>query len=158
MLTTIESLDPLLNLLLTDKAEWIYDTPVNSQVEQKLRALLVKLEDADKILGIHVCAYKDGDVLIDTTVGVLGNYDPSHVQPETLFPVFSVTKGVTAGMLHWLVDKWKMVLEDNVAEIWPDFSSNRKESIKVHHVLNRTSGMQNALASLVQDNPMVLCN
>ena len=30
--------------------------------------------------------------------------------------------------------------------------------MQVHHVLNHTSGMQNALASLVQDNPMVLCN
>ncbi|CAI9289207.1 unnamed protein product [Lactuca saligna] len=141
-----------------DKAEWICDTPVNSQVEKKLRALLVKLGNADKILGIQVCAYKDGEVIIDTAAGVLGNYDPSPVHPDTLFPVFSVTKGVTAGMLHWLVDKGKVGLEDNVAEIWPDFSSNRKESIKVHHVLNHTSGMQNALASLVQDNPMVLCN
>ncbi|KAL4592925.1 hypothetical protein LXL04_005932 [Taraxacum kok-saghyz] len=140
------------------KAEWVCDSPVNSQVEKKLRDLLVKLGKADRILGIQVCAYKDGEVIIDTAAGVLGNYDSSPVQPDTLFPVFSVTKGVTAGMLHWLVDKGKVRLEDNVADIWPDFSSNRKESIKVHHVLNHTSGMQNALASLVQDNPMVLCN
>ncbi|KAI3792844.1 hypothetical protein L2E82_06735 [Cichorium intybus] len=146
------------NELTVDKAEWICDSPVNSQLEKKLRALLVRLGNADKILGIQVCAYKDGEVIIDTAAGVLGNYDPSPVKPDTLFPVFSVTKGVTAGMLHWLVDKGKLKLEDNVADIWPDFSSNRKESIKVHHVLNHTSGLQNALASLVQDNPMVLCN
>ncbi|MFS8002835.1 putative carboxylesterase [Helianthus anomalus] len=30
--------------------------------------------------------------------------------------------------------------------------------MKVHHVLNHTSGLQNALSSLVQDNPMVLCD
>ncbi|KAI3792846.1 hypothetical protein L2E82_06737 [Cichorium intybus] len=150
------------NELTVDKAEWICDSPVNSQLEKKLRALLVRLGNVDKILGIQVCAYKDGEVIIDTAAGVLGNYDPSPVKPDTLFPGFSVTKGVTAGMLHWLVDKGKLKLEDNVADIWPDiwpdFSSNRKESIKVHHVLNHTSGLQNALASLVQDNPMVLCN
>lgn len=49
-------------------------------------------------------------MIIDTAAGVLGNYDPSPVQPDTLFPVFSVTKGVTAGMLHWLVDKGYIVL------------------------------------------------
>ncbi|GKB91849.1 beta-lactamase-related protein [Tanacetum coccineum] len=141
-----------------DNAEWVCDSPVNSEVEAKLRPLLVKLGNADKILGIQVCAYKDGKVIIDTAAGVLGNYDPSPVKPDTLFPVFSVTKGVTAGILHWLVDKGKVNLDENIANIWPEFSSNRKELIKVHHVLNHTSGLQNALASLVQDNPMVLCD
>ncbi|KAI7744470.1 hypothetical protein M8C21_024462, partial [Ambrosia artemisiifolia] len=141
-----------------NNAEWVFDSPVNSEVEAKLRALLVKLGYDDKILGIQVCAYKDGNVIIDTAAGVLGNYDPSPVQPDTLFPVFSVTKGLTAGMLHWLVDKGKVKLEENVGNIWPEFNSNRKDLIKVHHVLNHTSGLQDALSSLVQDNPMVLCD
>ncbi|KAL8216494.1 hypothetical protein R6Q57_023331 [Mikania cordata] len=141
-----------------DNAEWMCDSPVNSEVEAKLRPLLVNLGNADKILGIQVCAYKDGKVIIDTAAGVLGNYDPSPVKPDTLFPVFSVTKGVTAGMLHWLVDKGKVKLEDNVANIWPEFNANRKDQIKVHHVLNHTSGLQNALSSTMQDNPMVLCD
>ncbi|KAD4384934.1 hypothetical protein E3N88_25102 [Mikania micrantha] len=121
-----------------DNAEWMCDSTVNSEVEAKLRPLLVNLGNADKILGIQVCAYKDGKVIIDTAAGVLGNYDPSPVKPDTLFPVFSVTKGVTAGMLHWLIDKGKVKLEDNVANIWPDFNANRKDQIK--------------------DNPMVLCD
>ncbi|KAF9600347.1 hypothetical protein IFM89_008518 [Coptis chinensis] len=36
--------------------------------------------------------------------GMLGKDDPRPVQHDSLYPVFSVTKGVTAGMLHWLVD------------------------------------------------------
>lgn len=51
-----------------------------------------------------------------------------------------------------------MKLEENVVNIWPEFTANRKDVIKVHHVLNHTSGMQNALGSLVQDNPIVLCD
>lgn len=53
----------------------------------------------------QVCAYKDGKVIIDTAAGMLGKYDPRPVQPDSLFSVFSVTKGITAGMVHWLVDK-----------------------------------------------------
>jgi aarF domain-containing kinase len=53
----------------------------------------------------QVCAYKDGKVIIDTAAGMLGKYDPRPVQPDSLFPVFSVTKGVTAGMVHWLVNE-----------------------------------------------------
>ncbi|GLT54361.1 hypothetical protein SLA2020_275640 [Shorea laevis] len=135
---------------------WMCDTPVHSDVEAKLRRLLVELGNADKILGIQVCAYKDGEVIIDTAAGVLGRYDPRPVQPDSLFPVFSVTKGITAGMLHWLVDNEKLELEENVASVWREFGSNRKDLIKVHHVLNHTSGLHNALADITRENPLLM--
>ncbi|XVE71386.1 hypothetical protein DITRI_Ditri10aG0146500 [Diplodiscus trichospermus] len=136
--------------------QWIYNTPIHSDVEAKLRQLLVELGNSDKILGIQVCAYKDGEVVIDTAAGVLGRYDPRPVQPDTLFSVFSATKGITAGMLHWLVDNGKLKLEENVANIWPEFRGNGKELIKVHHVLNHTSGLHNAMADLRAENPLVI--
>nr|GFA12423.1 hypothetical protein [Tanacetum cinerariifolium] len=78
---------------------------VHSDVEAKLRNFLIELRNDDRILGIQVCAYKDGEVIIDTAAGVLGKEDPRPVQPDSLFPLFSVTKGVVAGMVHWLADK-----------------------------------------------------
>ncbi|KAI3828568.1 hypothetical protein L1987_02671 [Smallanthus sonchifolius] len=123
-----------LSLELLDRnmnTKWLYDSPVNSDVEAKLRRFLVESKNADRILGIQVCAYKDGKVIIDTVAGVLGKDDPRPVQPNSLFPVFSVTKGVTAGMVHWLADKGKLKLEDNVANIWPEFGTNGKDQIKV---------------------------
>nr|GFC16962.1 hypothetical protein [Tanacetum cinerariifolium] len=59
-------------------ANWVYDSPVHSDVEAKLRSFLVDLRKEDKILGIQL---------------------------DSLFPLFSVTKGVVAGMVHWLADK-----------------------------------------------------
>ncbi|KAL3613836.1 hypothetical protein CASFOL_041910 [Castilleja foliolosa] len=137
-------------------ANWIQDTPVLSNVEEKLRKLLIELGNANKILGIQVCAYKDGEVIIDTAAGVLGRYDPRPVQPDSLFPVFSVSKGITAGMVHWLVDKGKLKLENKVENVWPEFGSNGKDQIKVHHVLNHTSGLHNAMASLTRENPLIM--
>ncbi|MBA0622558.1 hypothetical protein Godav_008089 [Gossypium davidsonii] len=137
-------------------AQWIYNTPVHSDVEAKLRRLLVELGNNDKILGIQVCAYKDGEVIIDTAAGVLGRYDPRPVQPDTLFSVFSATKGITAGMLHWLVDNGKLKLDENVANIWPEFRGSGKEHIKVHHILNHTSGLHNALADLRGENAFLM--
>ncbi|KAK3134491.1 hypothetical protein QOZ80_6AG0549860 [Eleusine coracana subsp. coracana] len=136
---------------------WIYDSPVNSDVESKLRNYLLEL-GSDKILGIQICAYKDGKVIIDTAAGMLGKYDPRPVQPDSLFPVFSVTKGITAGMVHWLVDKGKLKYEETVANIWPKFGTNRKEIIKVHHVLNHTSGLHNALGDLMKEDPLCICD
>lgn len=136
--------------------KWIFDTPVHSDVEGKLRQLLIEMGNNDKVLGIQVCAYKDGEVIIDTAAGVLGKYDPRPVKPDSLFPVFSVTKGITAGMMHWLVDNGQLNLEENVANIWPAFTSNGKDAIKVHHVLNHTSGLHNAMANIVQENPFLM--
>ncbi|CAI0376281.1 unnamed protein product [Linum tenue] len=138
--------------------EWIYDTPVNSDVEAKLRRLLVELGNEEKILGVQVCAYKDGKVIIDTAAGVLGRYDPRPVQLDSLFPVFSATKGVTAGLVHWVVDNRKLKLDDNVVNIWPEFGTNGKDRIKVNHVLNHTSGLHNAMANLNGGNPLLLCD
>ncbi|GAY44527.1 hypothetical protein CUMW_082650 [Citrus unshiu] len=144
----------VLNLL----REWIYSKPIHSDVEAKLRDFLVELGNDGKILGIQVCAYKDGEVIIDTSAGMLGRYDPRPVQPDSLFPVFSVTKGITAGMLHWLVDNGKLKLEENIANIWPEFKSNGKDLIKVHHVLNHTSGLHNVSVDLSSENPLLICD
>lgn len=138
--------------------QWVYDTPAHSDVETKLRQLLVEMGNNNKILGVQVCAYKDGKVIIDTAAGVLGRYDPRPVQLDSLFPVFSVTKGITAGMLHWLADTGKLKLEENVANIWPEFGSNRKDHIKVHHVLNHTSGLHNASADIGRENPLLMAD
>ncbi|KAH6783584.1 ABC1 family protein [Perilla frutescens var. hirtella] len=141
----------------TANPSWIYDTPILSDVEYKLRKLLIELGNADKVLGIQVCAYKDGEVIIDTAAGALGRYDPRPVQPDSLFPVFSVSKGITAGMVHWLVDKGrKLNLDDKVENIWPEFGSNGKDKIKVHHVLNHTSGLHNAMGSVTRENPLLM--
>lgn len=139
-------------------SQWIFDSPVHSDVEAKLRNLLIDLGNADKILGIQVCAYKDGEVIIDSAAGSLGRYDPRPVQPDSLFPVFSATKGVTAGMLHWLVDNGKLRLDEDILNIWPEFGCNGKDGIKVHHVLNHTSGLHNALAMLIRENPLLISN
>eukprot|EP01018_Ginkgo_biloba_P027304 Gb_31563 [translate_table: standard] len=143
---------------LTDSSGWIYDTPVHSEVENKLRRLLLELGQQQYITGIQVCAYKDGKVIIDTAGGTLGKYDPRPVQPDSLFSVFSATKGVTAGLVHWLVDKGKLSLVDNVANLWPDFAVNGKESCKVAHVLNHTAGLHNAMADVIKEDPFVMCD
>ncbi|KAI3505557.1 hypothetical protein L1887_27689 [Cichorium endivia] len=136
----------------------VFESPTLSDVEVKLRRLLVDLMNADKILGIQVCAYKDGQVIIDTAAGVLGKDDPRPVQPDSLFPVFSATKGVTAGMIHWLADKGKLKLDENVANIWPEFGTNGKDQIKVHHILNHTSGLHNALAGISENDLAIFCD
>eukprot|EP00252_Welwitschia_mirabilis_P011273 TRINITY_DN2536_c0_g2_i1.p1 TRINITY_DN2536_c0_g2~~TRINITY_DN2536_c0_g2_i1.p1 ORF type:complete len:761 (+),score=175.76 TRINITY_DN2536_c0_g2_i1:179-2284(+) len=142
---------------ITQNSEWIYNSPVHSHVETKLRHLLLEFGQQQRVTGIQVCAYKDGKVIIDTAAGILGKYDPRPVQHDSLFNIFSATKGVTAGLVHWLADKGRFSLSDPVADIWPGFSANGKGLCKVVHVLNHTAGLQNALADVVKEDPYFMC-
>lgn len=141
-----------------DASSWIHSGPVHSEVESKLQKLLLELGRQNKILGIQVCAYQNDKVIIDTAAGYLGRYDPRPVQHDSLFPVFSATKGVTAGLVHWLVDQGTVKLHDKIASIWPEFSANGKEDCTVAHVLNHTAGLHNALSDQFKEDPFLMCN
>ncbi|GJU08787.1 hypothetical protein Tco_1125217 [Tanacetum coccineum] len=67
-------------------------TPVLSNMRAAKYDLPTKMSGQEQY---QVCAYKDGEVIIDTAAGVLRKYDPRPVQPHSLFPVFSITKVVT---------------------------------------------------------------
>lgn len=138
-------------------SSWIHSSPARSEVESKLQRLLLDLGQQNKILGIQVCAYQNGEVIIDTAAGYLGKYDPRPVQPDSLFPVFSATKGVTAGLVHWLVDQGIMKLEERVSSVWPEFSAHGKEDCTVAHVLNHTAGLHNALSNQFKEDPFIMC-
>jgi aarF domain-containing kinase len=90
---------------MLETESWVHKSPSHSSVETKLRELLLNLGREDQILGVQVCVYKDGQAIIDTAGGVLGKFDPRPVQPDSLFSCFSVTKGITAGLVHWLADQ-----------------------------------------------------
>ncbi|XP_031276481.1 uncharacterized protein LOC116134945 [Pistacia vera] len=47
----------------------------------------------------------------------------------------------------------KLKLEESVSNVWPEFGSNGKDLIEVHHVLNHTSGLHNALVKFTSENP-----
>ncbi|KAJ0101054.1 hypothetical protein Patl1_05432 [Pistacia atlantica] len=57
-----------------------------------------------------------------------------------------------------MLSRRKLKLEENVANIWPEFGSNGKDIIKVHHVLNHTSGLHNALVEFGSENPMEIAD
>ncbi|CAA6672157.1 unnamed protein product [Spirodela intermedia] len=141
--------------------QWINGSPVQSDVEAKLRKLLVEI-GKDKVLGVQVCAYKDGKVIIDTAAGVLGRYDPRPVELDSLFPVFSVTKGLTAGLVHWLADRGKLSYDEAVANIWPGFGElplplplplPPGPPCAQSHL-----GLANAMGSAIRESPLLMCD
>lgn len=110
-------------------------------VNDKVRSLLEKQIADGRQIGVQVCAYKDGKIVVDTWAGKMGPDDPRPVQGDSLFCSFSTTKGVTATAIHILADRGLIEYEAPVAQYWPKFAQNGKEKITVAQALSHQAGL-----------------
>ncbi|MFB7328460.1 serine hydrolase domain-containing protein [Streptomyces sp. NPDC056190] len=91
--------------------------------------------------GISVAAYAHGRLLCAAWGGTA---DPAHAIPVTansLFPVFSVTKGVTALAVQVQIDRGLIDPRAPIARYWPEFAANGKETTTVRDALSHRAGI-----------------
>ena len=77
-------------------------TTTETALSGKVYALLLNQFERGIQLGSQVCAYRNGEVIVDTWAGEMGPQDPRPVLADTLFSSFSTTKGPAALALHIL--------------------------------------------------------
>ncbi len=112
-------------------------------IQQTIQSLLDQLVKEGEERGVQVAAYLEGELIVDAWAGVADSCSDKPVTGETLFPVFSVTKGLAATMAHVLVDQGKIGYETCLAEVWPEFGANGKSGITFRQALNHTAGLAN---------------
>ncbi len=84
--------------------------------------------------GMQLAVYFRGELVIDAWAG-------EGIDGDTLFPVFSVSKGITATLLNQLVERGALSYDTRVADVWPEFAANGKGNILVRHIASHTSGL-----------------
>jgi CubicO group peptidase (beta-lactamase class C family) len=92
-------------------------------------------------VGAAVAVYHRGKLVVDLAGGLR---DPASGEPythETLQPVFSVTKGITALAANMLADRGQLDLDAPVAAYWPEFAQAGKSEIPVRWLLTHQSGL-----------------
>lgn len=90
--------------------------------------------------GISVAAYLDGKPLARAWGGIADPSTGTPVTEDTLFAVFSVTKGVTAMAAQLMVDRGLLDLNAPIARYWPEFATHGKERTTVRDALSHRSG------------------
>ncbi len=98
------------------------------------------IEDGGEI-GLQVAAYHKGDIVIDAWSGVADEESGRSVDGDTLFTVFSATKGITSTAIHILADRGLIEYDRPIAEFWPEFSSHGKGEITVRQALTHSAGI-----------------
>ena len=110
-------------------------------VDARIRGLIRQQVAEGRQIGVQVCAYHNGRVVVEECAGTLGPEDPRPVQNDSLFCSFSTTKGVAALAVHMLADRGLLDYDEPVANLWPAFGQNGKETITVAQAMSHQAGL-----------------
>ncbi|RKN84278.1 serine hydrolase domain-containing protein [Paenibacillus ginsengarvi] len=88
---------------------------------------------------------RKGIVVSEQTYGS-ASFEPDAppLTAETLFPLASITKPITATAAMILVEMGLLCLTFPVSYYIPEFVGEGKQNVKVHHLMTHTSGLRNA--------------
>jgi CubicO group peptidase (beta-lactamase class C family) len=81
---------------------------------------------------VQVAAYLDGELIVDAAIGDAA---------DGVFPVFSVSKAVTALAVHVQAERGLIDYDAPLARYWPEYGTHGKEAVKVRHVLSHRAGV-----------------
>ncbi|PKX97246.1 serine hydrolase domain-containing protein [Aspergillus novofumigatus IBT 16806] len=106
-----------------------------------LKALFEESLASGEELGADICVNINGETVVD----LWGGYaDTARTKPwtrDTITPVWSVTKIVTALAALTLVDRGQLDPYAKVAQYWPEFAAHGKQDIEVRHLLSHAAGL-----------------
>jgi CubicO group peptidase (beta-lactamase class C family) len=92
-------------------------------------------------IGLQVAAYLDGKLVVDAWGGLADENTGREVDADTLFPVFSVTKAVTAVALHIQAERGLVDYAMPIAYYWPEFGAHGKDKGTVYDALTHRLGV-----------------
>ncbi|MSQ12392.1 MAG: class A beta-lactamase-related serine hydrolase [Dehalococcoidia bacterium] len=114
---------------------------VDAKANERVQKLLNELVSNGEEVGLQAAAYLNGELAIDAWAGIADEKSGRKVDGDTLFTVFSTTKGITATCMHILADRGKIAYDAPIARYWPEFAANGKARATVRHALTHKVGL-----------------
>ncbi|MFA6289880.1 MAG: serine hydrolase domain-containing protein [Opitutaceae bacterium] len=116
-------------------------TATLSDVQDEVQRLFDRLVAEGKERGLQAAVYFRGELVVNAWAGLADPARGVAVTADTLFPIFSCGKGVTATIIHRLVERGVLAYDQPIASVWPEFAANGKAGVTLNHVLNHTAGL-----------------
>ncbi len=82
---------------------------------------------------LQVAAYVGDEQIVDAWIGPTG--------PDTVFPIFSVSKAITALAVHVQAERGLLELDAPIAQYWPEYGRNGKAKVTIAQVLAHRAGV-----------------
>ncbi|KQH80170.1 hydrolase [Mycobacterium gordonae] len=98
---------------------------------------------------IQLCIRRNGKVVLNRAIGHGWGNAPTDepgaekipVTTDTPFCVYSAAKGITATVVHMLVEQGVFALDDRVCQYIPSYTSHGKDKTTIRHVLTHSAGV-----------------
>lgn len=100
-----------------------------------------KLIDKEIIFGAQYTISHKGKIIANASLGSGSKIEQVPMQPDTVFPIASITKTFTAVAIMQLVEAGYFRLDSCVSEILPQFAEPPFSGITLWHLLTHTSGL-----------------
>src|SRR5215813_7188880 len=109
---------------------------MNKETLNKLTSLFRSEVEAGKLFwGAQLAVFRRGKRVLDIGGGFARASDQQPITPETMFVLYSSTKGLAALAMHMLHDRGRFEYDDLVCRYWPEFARNGKERATITHLL-----------------------
>ena len=98
---------------------------------------------------IQVCLRHNGRIVLNRAIGHGWGNAPTDepdaekipVTTDTPFCAYSAAKAITATVVHMLVERGQISLDDRVCQYLPNFTSHGKHRITLRHVMTHSAGI-----------------
>lgn len=115
---------------------------MDSEVVKKLTGLFRSEAEAGKLFGgAQLAIFRRGKRVLDIGGGLARASDQKPVTPESMFVLYSSTKGLAALAMHMLHDRGLFAYDDPICRYWPAFARNGKEHATIAHLLGHRIGI-----------------
>lgn len=98
---------------------------------------LAAIAAADEGFGGQLAVLHRGELVVDVHLG-------DGVRGDTLYPIFSGTKGAAAMVVARLVDDGSLDIDAPVVRYWPEFGAEGKSEVLVRELLSHQAGLVSA--------------
>jgi CubicO group peptidase (beta-lactamase class C family) len=102
-------------------------------------------------LGAGFAAVRGGEVLCDIWGGWADRAQTKPWARDTIVPVYSTTKGVSAIVIAMLADKGLLSYDDTLASLWPAFGAHGKDQLTIAQVVSHQAGVPGFLHKIDPD-------
>lgn len=96
-------------------------------LQQRVVSMMRRHIESAAACGIALCAFVDGEVVLNESCGEFGPADPRPIKPDSLFSVFSCGKGIAAALTIALV-------EDGAIDLDTPFVQQRNARLRTFFV------------------------
>lgn len=114
---------------------------VDRMMVQRLQQLLDEATESGLECGCQLAVYENGELAADLCSGYTTPERTQKVAPDTLFPVFSVGKGIFSTAAHRLVEKGALNYSSRIGDLWPEFDCAGKEHVLLWHILTHRGAL-----------------